>query len=363
MKFGQKRGFTLIELLIVIGVVATLATITLLVLNPAEMLKQGRDAKRISEIASINDALNLAVAQNPNISLGTAKRLYISLSDETEACDSHLANLPLLPAATGWEYRCATAENLRKTDGSGWLPVNFAGLPSSPFSNLPVDPVNNAQEGRYYSYVMGGSWELGATMESSKYGEGGQRDVVSSDSGTRGDMYERGTNLSLLPFDEIKIPESCFANDSTPSSHQLEIYSKWIIPTTQTVHAIGLYLYNASFNLLDNGSSVLLGMYTGSGNNFTLVATTTISGAGGESWLYGELSNSVEVTPGQANLFGILRKTGSYEIVEDNDSCSDYLPIGGSNIQGVSGGLDSSFVFSSNYSGHIGGFGIVYVPD
>jgi len=34
------RGFTLIELLVVMGVLATLATAIVLVLNPAELLKQ-----------------------------------------------------------------------------------------------------------------------------------------------------------------------------------------------------------------------------------------------------------------------------------------------------------------------------------
>jgi type IV pilus assembly protein PilA len=44
-----KAGFTLIELLIVIGVLAILATVVVLVLNPTEMFKQARDSQRLSK--------------------------------------------------------------------------------------------------------------------------------------------------------------------------------------------------------------------------------------------------------------------------------------------------------------------------
>ena len=43
----MKRGFTLIELLVVIAILAVLATATILVLNPAELLKEGRSVQDI----------------------------------------------------------------------------------------------------------------------------------------------------------------------------------------------------------------------------------------------------------------------------------------------------------------------------
>ena len=51
-----KKGFTLIELLIVIAILAVLSVAVVLVLNPAELLKQARDSTRISDMAAINSA-------------------------------------------------------------------------------------------------------------------------------------------------------------------------------------------------------------------------------------------------------------------------------------------------------------------
>ena len=58
----KAKGFTLIELLIVITILAILATAVALVLNPAELLKQGRDSTRLSDLAVIQSALALYVA-------------------------------------------------------------------------------------------------------------------------------------------------------------------------------------------------------------------------------------------------------------------------------------------------------------
>ncbi|MFA7201381.1 MAG: type II secretion system protein, partial [Candidatus Paceibacterota bacterium] len=43
------RSFTLIELLIVIGILAILTAAVVIVLNPTELLKQGRDSTRMTD--------------------------------------------------------------------------------------------------------------------------------------------------------------------------------------------------------------------------------------------------------------------------------------------------------------------------
>ncbi len=191
----NKKGFTLIELLIVIGIIAIMATVVVLALNPAELLKKARDSRRVSELKSINDAVALAVVQVPPLYIGAPNTIYVSLPDSDPQCGSWN-----LPTATGYTYICKEASDYRKSDGTGWLPINFDILPIKSFSVLPVDPVNtNANSaGLYYAYIAG-SWEITAQMESSDYRAGGNKDLVSKDGGQTNLLYEIGTHLNLMP--------------------------------------------------------------------------------------------------------------------------------------------------------------------
>ncbi|MEK7094356.1 MAG: prepilin-type N-terminal cleavage/methylation domain-containing protein [Patescibacteria group bacterium] len=67
----QQKGFTLIELLIVIAIIAVLSVVVVLTLNPAELLRRARDSTRISDMSSLNSALN-----NYRTDGGTDVRLY-----------------------------------------------------------------------------------------------------------------------------------------------------------------------------------------------------------------------------------------------------------------------------------------------
>ena len=54
----KTKGFTLLELLIVIGILAILAGVVVLVLNPAELLRQARDSQRISDLSTMRSAIS-----------------------------------------------------------------------------------------------------------------------------------------------------------------------------------------------------------------------------------------------------------------------------------------------------------------
>ncbi len=186
----KNQGFTLIELLIVIGVVATLSTVAILVINPAEFIKQARDSRRLTEMKSLNSALSLAEVNG--LAIGSSSVVYVSLPDTSPTCNN--LGLPSLPS--GWSYSCQTSANYRKVDGNGWVPVNFTQISSgSPLSILPVDPVNSTSTGNYYTYVVGGSWKLTSLFESEKYAKN-----MNKDGGSDTGIYEVGNNLNLANF-------------------------------------------------------------------------------------------------------------------------------------------------------------------
>src|SRR3989344_2206233 len=162
---SPRASFTLIELLVVIAIVAILSAVVIITLNPAELLKQSRDSNRLSDLNTLNKALALFEVDVVGGSLGSSSTVYVSLPDTSATCLN--LGLPTLPA--GYQYGCVTEANLRKTDGTGWIPVNLTEISSnSPFGSLPTDPVNATSSGLYYTYVPGGSFALSSLLESQK---------------------------------------------------------------------------------------------------------------------------------------------------------------------------------------------------
>jgi prepilin-type N-terminal cleavage/methylation domain-containing protein len=181
-------GFTLLELLVVMALLSVVSTVTVLVVNPAELLRQARDAERLDNFASIERAIGLIQANDTSANLGAANTVYVSLpSDQADCSDLGLPDLPQVPVA--WSYVCASSDNYRKTDGSGWLPINFENLSgTSLFATLPVDPINVVPEGYYYTYVHQNPFKLTAIMESDKY-----RIKMFDDGGPDYSVYEVGS--------------------------------------------------------------------------------------------------------------------------------------------------------------------------
>jgi len=190
------RSFTLVELLIVIAILAVLAAAVVLVLNPAELLAQARDAERASDIAAMDKAIKMFELDNPTVSQGDPNTLYTSLPDADSECSSY--TLPSLPS--GWRYNCVTAGALRSVNGTGWIPVNFGLIKGGAIiSALPVDPKND--EIFFYSYIPGGSWELNAVAESVK-----NYDLASDDGGDDGYLFEKGSDIKLAPYINRELP-------------------------------------------------------------------------------------------------------------------------------------------------------------
>jgi prepilin-type N-terminal cleavage/methylation domain-containing protein len=187
------KGFTLIELLIVIGIISVLTVAVILTLNPQELLRQSRDASRLSDTQTLNRAIALYLTgvTTPQLALSYTT-CYMSqvTTGVAPRCGGRFAATTLMSGTT-------TA----LVNGTGWLPINFNQLSSgAPLGNLPLDPVNDTAFGYYYAYAANQTpltFELNAHMESNKYKSGGAKDVESTDGGDDPALLEIGTDAGL----------------------------------------------------------------------------------------------------------------------------------------------------------------------
>jgi hypothetical protein len=204
---SSRSGFSIAQILISVAIVVVLAIAVAYLLSPSQLLKQSRDASRVSSLSALDKAIGFyysdAINNPTTLFLGTSSVMYISIPDPsaTSTAGDQCQGIPGLPTlANGWTYHCVTNTYLKNTDGTGWMPVNLkSNSAGTLIANLPVDPTNTTTSGLWYSYTASNNtYELSAAIESKKYGFGGTNDVISGDGGTSTSTYVKGSDLALM---------------------------------------------------------------------------------------------------------------------------------------------------------------------
>ncbi len=168
----KNKGFTLVELLVVIAIIAILAAVIALIINPLELTKRSRDAARLTDLSNLQQAINVAAQE------ATASGTDILCKPPATAPCTESSNPE--GAAT------------RKSDGTGWVKVDMSTQKSVSVPTLPIDPVNSTTY--KYTYKSNGTtWEINAVLESDQ-----QKDKMKSDGGNDVNVYEVGSDLTLI---------------------------------------------------------------------------------------------------------------------------------------------------------------------
>jgi len=152
--FKNRSGFTLVELIISVGIIMVLATSALLYSNIAQDKSKSRDLVRFSDLAYLESAISQ----------------YIMVEKTCPDNSSQLRVSDTVPSGSAF----------------GWLVEDLTDY----IPKLPVDPLNNATY--IYSYFCSGiDYEINANLEH-------YTDKESSDGGNNLDVFETGTNLTLI---------------------------------------------------------------------------------------------------------------------------------------------------------------------
>ncbi len=130
----KRRGFTLIEILVVIGIIAVLAAIVIIAINPARQFAQARNSQRESNVNAILNAMGQNIADNKGVFTCASYTLTTTAADisngaaDIRACiiPTYMPEIPFDPSVAGAHMTSATDYDTKYTvaqDANGRITV------------------------------------------------------------------------------------------------------------------------------------------------------------------------------------------------------------------------------------------------
>lgn len=134
----NNKGFTLIEILIVIGIMAILASIMLVAVNPSRQFKVARDTQRMSNLNALLNAIHENISENKGdfVCNGSTRNIsstpllvkygagYPDYEGDIASClvPDYISGLPWNPGNSAYYFSSTTDYNtgyelFRDTDG------------------------------------------------------------------------------------------------------------------------------------------------------------------------------------------------------------------------------------------------------
>lgn len=132
----QEAGFTLIEILIVIGIIAVLAGIVIVAINPAKQFAQARNTQRQANVNTILNAIGQRLSDNKGTFEGT---FAVGSPSVSYTCGP-------IPSATTTITTTMAADTTSPTGSMGCLVPTY-------IATMPFDPAASSTSNTAYSVL------------------------------------------------------------------------------------------------------------------------------------------------------------------------------------------------------------------